>query len=139
MLDERDIMLLSNLLDQKLDEKLDKRFADFELKLDEKLDRRFADFELKLDKKLDKRFVDFELKLDKKLDKRFAESENLVLGEMERIRILTDEKIEHLQARLDELTQYYQITKLSEDNSAILLRMIRDLQDRVEVLEHKIA
>ena len=77
--------------------------------------------------------------MDDKLDIRFAQSENLVLGEMERIRVLTDQRIDQLQANLEELKQYYRITKLENDNTALLLRMINDLQNRVEQLERKTA
>ena len=120
MLDKQDIVLLKEILN-------------------ESLDTRFNQFEKTMDDKLDIRFAQFEKTMDDKLDIRFAQSENLVLGEMERIRVLTDQRIDQLQANLEELKQYYRITKLENDNTALLLRMINDLQNRVEQLERKTA
>ena len=120
MLDKQDIVLLKEILN-------------------ESLDARFDQFEKTMDDKLDIRFAQFEKTMDDKLDIRFAQSENLVLGEMERIRVLTDQRIDQLQANLEELKQYYRITKLENDNTALLLRMINDLQNRVEQLERKTA
>ncbi len=165
MLDKQDIVLLKEILNESLDtrfdqfektmddkldirfaqfektmdDKLDIRFAQFEKTMDDKLDIRFAHFEKTMDDKLDIRFAQFEKTMDDKLDIRFAQSENLVLGEMERIRVLTDQRIDQLQANLEELKQYYRITKLENDNTALLLRMINDLQNRVEQLERKTA
>ena len=135
MLDKQDIVLLKEILN----ESLDTRFDQFEKTMDDKLDIRFAQFEKTMDDKLDIRFAQFEKTMDDKLDIRFAQSENLVLGEMERIRVLTDQRIDQLQANLEELKQYYRITKLENDNTALLLRMINDLQNRVEQLERKTA
>ena len=135
MLDKQDIVLLKEILN----ESLDTRFNQFEKTMDDKLDIRFAQFEKTMDDKLDTRFAQFEKTMDDKLDIRFAQSENLVLGEMERIRVLTDQRIDQLQANLEELKQYYRITKLENDNTALLLRMINDLQNRVEQLERKTA
>ena len=135
MLDKQDIVLLKEILN----ESLDTRFNQFEKTMDDKLDIRFAQFEKTMDDKLDIRFAQFEKTMDDKLDIRFAQSENLVLGEMERIRVLTDQRIDQLQANLEELKQYYRITKLENDNTALLLRMINDLQNRVEQLERKTA
>ena len=120
MLDKQDIVLLKEILN-------------------ESLDTRFDQFEKTMDDKLDIRFAQFEKTMDDKLDIRFAQSENLVLGEMERILVLTDQRIDQLQANLEELKQYYRITKLENDNTALLLRMINDLQNRVEQLERKTA
>ena len=84
MLDQQDIVLLKEILN-------------------ESLDTRFDQFEKTMDDKLDIRFAQFEKTMDDKLDIRFAQSENLVLGEMERIRVLTDQRIDQLQANLEEL------------------------------------
>ena len=135
MLDKQDIVLLKEILN----ESLDTRFDQFEKTMDDKLDIRFAQFEKTMDDKMDIRFAQFEKTMDDKMDIRFAQSENLVLGEMERIRALTDQRIDQLQANLEELKQYYRITKLENDNTALLLRMINDLQNRVEQLERKTA
>jgi len=47
--------------------------------------------------------------------------------------------MEEVQKNLDELNQYYRITKLENDNTALLLKMIDELSKRVEILEKKTA
>ncbi len=74
-----------------------------------------------------------------KVDERLANSENLLLEEMERTRSILDTKIERVQKNLDELSQHYRITKLENDNMALLLKMIEGLTRRVEELERKTA
>ena len=74
-----------------------------------------------------------------KVDERLANSENLLLEEMERKRSILDTKIERVQKNLDELSQHYRITKLENDNMALLLKMIEGLTRRVEELERKTA
>ena len=68
-----------------------------------------------------------------------AESENLILEEMERTRNILEMHINKVQKNLDELNQYYRITKLENDNAALLLKMIDELTRRVEELEKKSA
>ncbi len=73
------------------------------------------------------------------MDERISTSENLLLEEMERTRSILDNKISKVQKNLDELAQYYRITKLENDNTALLLKLIDELARRVEELERKTA
>ena len=66
-------------------------------------------------------------------------SERFLLEEMERMHSSVDAKIDFLQRNISELTQYYKITKLESDNTALLLQMITKLQGEVEELKKKIA
>ena len=68
-----------------------------------------------------------------------AESENLVLEEVERTRDILEKQINEVQKNLSELTQYYRITKLENDNTSLLLKMIDELSRRIEELEKKTA
>ncbi len=68
-----------------------------------------------------------------------AESENLVLDEVDRARISIEKKIEAVKKNVEELNQYYRITKLENDNTAILLKLIDELSKKVAELEKKIA
>ena len=47
------------------------------------------------------------------------------------------EEIDKIQKNLDELSQYYRITNLENDNTALLLKMIDELTKRVEELEKR--
>lgn len=68
-----------------------------------------------------------------------AQAENLLLEEMERTRNILEKQIDKVQSNLDELNQYYRITKLENDNTALLLKMIDELSRRVEELEKRTA
>lgn len=89
--------------------------------------------------KVDERLEKSEESILSKVDERLANSENLLLEEMERTRSILDTKIERVQKNLDELSQHYRITKLENDNMALLLKMIEGLTRRVEELERKTA
>ena len=89
--------------------------------------------------KVDERITDTENRLLEEMDERISTSENLLLEEMERTRSILDNKISKVQKNLDELAQYYRITKLENDNTALLLKLIDELARRVEELERKTA
>ena len=77
--------------------------------------------------------------IDKRLTERLTHSESFLLEEMERVINSTNAKIEIIQKKIDELTQYYRIAKLENDNTALLLSMITRLQEDVEELKKKTA
>ena len=88
---------------------------------------------------MDTSLAECEKNMEVMMDTRFAESENLILEEMERTRNILEKNINKVQKNLDELNQYYRITKLENDNTALLLKMIDELTRRVEELEKKSA
>ncbi len=65
--------------------------------------------------------------------------ENLILEEMDRMQTNFVKKIDELHRNLDELNQYYRITKLENDNTALLLKMVEELSRRITELEKKTA
>ena len=65
--------------------------------------------------------------------------DQLILAEIGREHEILVSKIEKVQQNLDELNQYYKITKLENDNTAILLQMINELSKRIENLEKRSA
>ena len=98
-----------------------------------------AESEKKMEVMMDTRLAESEKKMEVMMDTRLAESENLILEEMERTRNILEKHIDKVQKNLDELNQYYRITKLENDNTALLLKMIDELTRRVEELEKKTA
>lgn len=66
-------------------------------------------------------------------------SENLVLEELDRVQEGLTRKVEKVQKNLEDLQQYYRITKLENDNTSLLLQMIVDLRKDVEELKNKTA
>lgn len=73
------------------------------------------------------------------IDSRAEKTEKLLLDEMGRVQTYLEKQILQVQKNLDELQQYYRITKLENDNTALLLRMIETLQKDVEELKKKTA
>ncbi len=73
------------------------------------------------------------------VDKRITESENLILKYVDDTRKTLEKQIEQVRKNMEELNQYYRITKLENDNTALLLKMVDGLSKRVEELEKKTA
>lgn len=73
------------------------------------------------------------------VDKRISESENLILKYVDDTRKTLERQIAQVQKNIEELNQYYRITKLENDNTALLLKMVDGLSKRVEELEKKTA
>lgn len=98
-----------------------------------------AESENRMESVMNKRIAESEERMESVIHKRITESENLVLKELDRVQIGFENKISAVQKNLDELSQYYRITKLENDNTALLLKMIDELSKRVEELERKTA
>ena len=62
---------------------------------------------------------------------------NLIIEEIGNVQEKLQKKIKTVEKNLEELNQYYRITKLENDNTALLLRMINDLSQSIEKLENK--
>ena len=166
MLDAKDLELLQSMTEHvvakqisklefsiaaEMGRRMDDRFAISENsilnEMDRRMDDRFAISEnsilSEIDKHMDDRFAKSEnsilSEIDKRMDDRFAKSENLVLDEMERTRRILEGKIQTVQNNLDDIREYYRISKLEQDNSALLLCIVSDLQKRVDLLEQKTA
>ena len=116
MLEQRDLEMLKGVMESVVRESENKIIAE----MDAKMDARFQE-------------------MDSKIDTRFQESENMILEELDRVQINLEKRIDKVQKNLDELNQYYRITKLENDNTAILLKMIQDqdktIQDQAKSIE----
>lgn len=66
-------------------------------------------------------------------------TENLVLGELDRVQEKLTDKIGLVKKNMEELQQYYKISKLENDNTSLLLQMITDLNKRLQELEKRSA
>lgn len=85
---------------------------------------------------LDQKDLDAIAKL---IDVRAERTENLLLDEIGRTQTYLEKQINEVKKNMDELSQYYRITKLESDNTALLLKMIDQLNKRVEELEKRTA
>lgn len=89
----------------------------------------------KLDSKLEKNNEQMKIYIREEITR----SESFLLDEMERMNKSTNSKIDLLQKKIEELEQYYRITKLENDNTTLLLQLVSRLQKDVEELKKKIA
>ena len=103
--------------------------------MDEKLEKSEASMLKLMDEKLKKS----ETSMLKRMDEKLAESENLILDELERTRNILEKQISRVQSDMDEMKQYYRITRLENSNASMLLKITEDLSRRVEVLERGTA
>ena len=67
------------------------------------------------------------------------QSRDMVLTEIGVTQTYLEDKINKIQCNLDELSQYYRLSKLESENTTILLQMIQDLKKEVDELKKKIA
>ncbi|MCJ8020985.1 hypothetical protein MUY40_29055 [Blautia sp. NSJ-159] len=81
--------------------------------------------------------------LDEKVLKSIADllnsQTNMILNELDNVQLRLTDKMNRLESNMDELKQYYRINKLENENTSLLLQMIKDLQKEVEELKKKIA
>ena len=160
MLDKRDLEMIRIIMkeeisasEERMDVRIDARFAEQEKRIDvrfaeqeKRIDTRFAEQEKRMDarfaeqeKQFNNRIEELSLDWDIRLDLRFAASENLILGELDRVHMNLQSQLDDMRSRLDELTEYYRIKKLDNVNQTLLLQMIQEVERRVEALEKKSA
>lgn len=73
------------------------------------------------------------------INERAAKTEEVIVETFVKECEILEKRIEKVEKNLEELNQYYRITKLENDNTALLLKMIEELQKRVAELERKTA
>ena len=160
MLDKRDLEMIRIIMkeeisasEERMDVRMDARFAEQEKRIDvrfaeqeKRIDTRFTEQEKRMDarfaeqeKQFNNRIEELSLDWDIRLDLRFAASENLILGELDRVHMNLQSQLDDMRSRLDELTEYYRIKKLDNVNQTLLLQMIQEVERRVEALEKKSA
>ena len=89
--------------------------------------------------KVDERITSSENKMLQKMDERLTSSENMILKELDRVQEHLESDVQKVQKNLEELQQYYRISKLENDNTSLLLKMYNDMQKEIAELKAKIA
>ena len=150
MLEQRDLDILRGMMESVMDTRLtsakeeilevmDRRLAETEERILGKVDVRLAETEERILGKVDMRLSETKEEILEVMDERLTSSENLVLEEVGRTRNILEDKVNKVQQNMDEISQYYRITKLENDNTALVLKSVQELTKRVEALEQKIA
>ncbi len=134
-MEQKDLELIKNVIVSVMGERLEKSEASMLKRMDE----RFEKSEASMLKRMDERFEKSEASMLKRMDERFEKSENLILDELERTRNILEKQISRVQSDMDEMKQYYRITRLENSNASMLLKITEDLLRRVEVLERGTA
>ena len=139
MIEKEDLSILKALMETVLDERL----AETEERILEEVDKRLAETEERIlkevDKRLDKRLAESEERILREVDERIVKSESLLFSEMARVYEILDHKIEILSSKAEEVSQYYRMFRLDQDNMTVILSLIDALTRRVEILESKTA
>ena len=162
MLDAKDLQVLEEMFVRNLsstEEKFEKKFTEMDARLfqvekrftemDEKFERRFTE----MDEKFEHRFAEMDEKFEHRfaeIDKKFGNQlsamngkvdgvESMILDELERTREILDKRIDGLQKDIDEIKQYYRLTKLEDENQMLLQNRVDDLDRRVRKPEEKTA
>lgn len=73
------------------------------------------------------------------IEEKVSQSENMILDEIDRVQEILQQHINAVEKNLEELQQYYRITKLENDNTTLLLKMVDELSRRVSELEKRTA
>ena len=81
-----------------------------------------------------------ELKESNKLiEKRVEENEKMLLDEIVFNRNAVEKMVEKVQKNIEELNQYYRITKLENETTSVILRLYQKLENEMEELKKRIA
>lgn len=75
----------------------------------------------------------------KQVDEKILKSEGLLLDEIERTRSILEKQLAKSQQNVDELYQYYRITRLENESISLIVGQLEDLTRRMEILEKRTA
>ena len=135
MLEQRDLEAIASLLDSKLE----KNNEQMKAYIDERFEKNNETMKEYIDESFENNNVSMKEFVREEISTQITRSESFLLEEMERMNKSTNSKIDSLQKKIDNLEQYYRITKLENDNTTILLKMVTRLQEDVEELKKKTA
>lgn len=80
-----------------------------------------------------------EEKVTEIVEDKVTQSSNMLLEKIDRVQGILQQNIKTVEKNLEELQQYYRITKLENVNSMLLLKLVDELSRRVTELENKTA
>ena len=71
--------------------------------------------------------------------KDLKQNQEFIVGEIGRTQTYLEKRIDKAERKLDEVGQFYRITRLDNSTTTELVKICDDLTDRVERLERKMA
>ena len=142
MLEQKDLKAIEMLLksnNEQMKTFIEEKIGQSEERMKVHVEEKIGQSEERMKAHVDEKIGQSEERMKVHIGEKVVLSERFLLEEMERMHSSVDAKIDFLQRNISELTQYYKITKLESDNTALLLQMITKLQGEVEELKKKIA
>lgn len=142
MLDNNDMEMLKAYFDPKFDAinqrlgSMDERFESIDEKF-ESIDKRFVSMDERF-VSIDKRFESIERRLND-LNQKIETRTDLLLREIGITRDYLEKRIDKIQAQIDELVQYYRITRLENNNNDLLQKRVDKMDDRITKLEEQMT
>ena len=113
----------------------EKRMSEQIVESEERMTGKIAESEERMTGKI----TDSEKQMQMYIHKELHGSENLVLSEVDRVHVNLGNRMDKLEAQMDDLVRYYRIDRLEHASVETVLGMVNDLTKRVEVLEAKTA
>ena len=127
------------MLDQKDIQLLEKMFEKSQQNIINTVDEKITYSETRILKEVDNKITASETRMQKgfdaKMDERFTNSENMILKEMDRMQERMDKRMDDIQRNIDELNQYYRISKMESDKTSVLLQMYSDMQKQIAEIQ----
>lgn len=131
MLDQKDLEVLRTMMTEIVTQS--------ENRMLQKMDEKITASEERMLHSVDEKLTASENRMLQKMDEKLTHSENLILNELDRVQEHLETDVQKVQKNLEELQQYYRITKLENDNTSLLLKMYNNMQKEIEELKAKIA
>ncbi|MBO5303423.1 MAG: hypothetical protein J6A92_05180 [Lachnospiraceae bacterium] len=132
MLEKRDVVLIKEVVEEVVG-RLEVRMDRFEERMD-RVEKRIDKVEKRINQQDDK--ID---KLNQKMEKRFTETENLILQYVDDTRHILEEKIDKVDAKVEEVKQYHKMNEQLYENQTLCFQLIHDLRVDVDKLKEKTA
>lgn len=127
------------MLDQKDIQLLEKMFEKFQQNIINTVDEKITHSETRILKEVDNKINASETKMQKefdaKMDEKFTNFENVILRKLNRMQERMDKRMDDIQRNIDELNQYYRISKMESDKTSVLLQMYSDMQKQIAEIQ----
>ena len=127
------------MLDQKDIQLLEKMFEKFQQNIINTVDEKITHSEPRILKEVDNKINASETRMQKefdaKMDEKFTNFENVILRKLNRMQERMDKRMDDIQKNIDELNQYYRISKMESDKTSVLLQMYSDMQKQIAEIQ----
>lgn len=140
-MNKEDILLMKSIVrevtTEVIHDAVDEKFAAIDKRF-EAIDKRFEAIDEKFEA-IDERFAEFEVKMECMMDEKIRASENRVLEYIDFVQEGIYKRITRLEEEFEKFKTYCHIAELDSEEHKIMLKKIEELEQRLGILENKIA